>query len=151
MNPYICRSGIPTWPMTEFIRHPGIVESTDEGKLRIRITQTSGCAACRAKGYCSSVDAREMRMEVPASDATSYRPGEAVWVVGHRSIGRRAVCWAFVFPLLLVLVSLLLLVRSGINEALAACVSLALLIPYYILLRLCRKQLAERFVFTVTR
>ena len=137
--------------MTDTIRHPGIVESTEGNKLRIRIAQTSGCAACRAKSYCTSADAREMQMEILVNDVASYHPGDAVWVVGRRSAGRQAVCWAFVFPLLLILLSLWACIASGLSEAVSAGLSLALLIPYYIALRLCHKRLAGRFVFSVTR
>ena len=137
--------------MIDTIRHPGIVESTEGNKLRIRITQTSGCAACRAKGYCTSADACEMRMEISVTDVSTYHPGDAVWVVGRRSAGRQAVCWAFIFPLLVMLLSLWICIALGLSEAASAGLSLALLIPYYMALRLCHRRLAGRFVFSVTR
>ena len=66
--------------MTQLIRHPGVVESTGKQVLRVRIVQTSGCAACRAKGYCSSADVREKLVDVPVADAASYHPGDSGWV-----------------------------------------------------------------------
>lgn len=136
--------------MTQLIRHPGVVESTDKQVLRVRIVQTSGCAACRAKGYCSSADVREKLVDVPMADAASYHPGDSVWVMETSSAGRRAACLAFVIPFLLVLFSLALFTIAGLTEVLAAVLSLALLIPYYISLWLCRKRIGRQFIFSIT-
>ena len=136
--------------MTYIVRHPGIVESTGNRCLRIRMVQSSGCGTCRARGCCPSADARESLVDVPAADASAYRVGDAVWVTGRLSMARRAVCWAYVFPFLIVLSSLVLFLGLGLAEAAAAGLSLALLAPYYAGLWLCRKRMARRFVLSVT-
>ena len=40
------------------IKHLGIVENIQGSHLSVRIVQTSACAACSAKGHCSSADSR---------------------------------------------------------------------------------------------
>ena len=92
--------------MANVIKHRGIVKNVEGNLLTVRIVQTSACAGCGAKGYCSSADVRENQVEVLASDASAYRLGDEVWVMCEMSVGRRAVWWAFVFPFLILLLSL---------------------------------------------
>ena len=131
-------------------RHPGIVESIEGHRLRIRMVQSSGCAACGAKATCGSGERCGRLVEVVADDAGAYRVGDAVWVSSLRPLGRRAVAWAFGVPFVVLLGSLVLFLGLGLGEAAAGGLSLAVLIPYYIGLRLCRKRLARRFELFVT-
>lgn len=135
--------------MANVIKHRGIVENIAESCLRIRIVQTSACAACQAKGYCLSADAREIQIEVPVPDVSSYRLGEDVWVVCERSMGRRAVWWAFVLPFLILVLSLCLFLLLDWGELLSALLSLSLLAPYYYIMWLCRKQMDRQFSFAI--
>lgn len=131
----------------QVIRHLGVVESTDGCTVRVRLTEATACGACRVRGHCQAADAREKRIDVAAAPADAYRPGDTVWVVAGASVARRAVGWAYVFPFLVLLLSLLLFACLGWGEALSACLSLALLGLYYAALWKCRRWLAGRLAF----
>ena len=135
--------------MANVIKHRGIVKNVEGNLLTVRIVQTSACAGCGAKGYCSSADARESLIEVPVPDASSYRRGEEVQVVCERSMGWRAVWWAFALPFLIVMASLFLFLSLGWSELLAAVLSLSLLVPYYYIMWLCRKRMERQFSFSI--
>ena len=72
--------------MANVIKHRGIVKNVEGNLLTVRIVQTSACAGCGAKGYCSSADVRENQVEVLASDASAYRLGDEVWVMCEMSV-----------------------------------------------------------------
>ena len=128
------------------IKHLGIVENIQGSHLSVRIVQTSACAACSAKGHCSSAD---KIIDIIDTAASSYQVGEKVMVVGETSMGMMAVVLAFVLPFVLLIFSLFLLMAWIENELYAALLSLAVLIPYYFVLWLNKMRLKQQFSFTI--
>ena len=92
------------------IKHLGIVENIQGSHLSVRIVQTSACAACSAKGHCSSADSKDKIIDI-IDTAASWKVGDKVMVVGEMSMGMMAVVLAFVLPFVLLIVSLFLLWR----------------------------------------
>jgi sigma-E factor negative regulatory protein RseC len=84
-----------------------------------------------------------------AGDGMQYAAGDAVTVYGALSMGRTAVMLAFVVPFVVLVAALFILMNLWGNDAAAALVSLALLIPYYIVLWLERSRLKRTFAFSV--
>ncbi len=132
------------------IKHLGIVENIQGSHLSVRIVQTSACAACSAKGHCSSADSKDKIIDIIDTAASSYQVGEKVMVVGETSMGMMAVALlAFVLPFVLLIFSLFLLMALIENELYAALLSLAVLIPYYFVLWLNKTRLKQQFSFTI--
>ena len=131
------------------IKHLGIVESIQGSHLSVRIVQTSACAACSAKGHCSSADSKDKIIDIINTAASSYQVGERVMVVGEMSMGMMAVVLAFIIPFVLLIFSLFLFVALIGNELYAALLSLAILIPYYFILWLNKTRLKQKFSFTI--
>ena len=131
------------------IKHLGIVENIQGSHLSVRIVQTSACAACSAKGHCSSADSKDKIVDVTAVTAASYEVGEGVMVIRETSMGMMAVVLAFVLPFVLLIFSLFLLMAWIENELYAALLSLAVLIPYYFVLWLNKTRLKQQFSFTI--
>ena len=69
------------------IKHLGIVENIQGSHLSVRIVQTSACAACSAKGHCSSADSKDKIIDITDAAADSYQTGERVMVIGETSMG----------------------------------------------------------------
>lgn len=126
----------------------GVVENIQGTHLSVRIVQTSACATCSAKGYCSSADSKEKIIDVFDATAT-YQIGERVTIIGETSMGMMAVVLAFVIPFILLIGFLFVLMALLNNEFYAALLSLATLIPYYFILWLNKARLAQRFLFRV--
>ena len=116
------------------IKHLGIVENIQGSHLSVRIVQTSACAACSAKGHCSSADSKDKIIDIIDTAASSYQVGEKVMVVGETSMGMMAVVLAFVLPFVLLIFSLFLLMAWIENELYAALLSLAVL---YLIISFC--------------
>lgn len=131
------------------IKHLGIVENIQGSHLSVRIVQTSACAACSAKGHCSSADSKEKIIDITDSGSYPYQVGEKVMVVGEMSMGVKAVVLAFILPFLLLVVSLFLFMAWLENELYSALLSLAVLVPYYFILWLNKTRLKQNFSFTI--
>lgn len=131
------------------IKHLGIVENIQGSHLSVRIVQTSACAACSAKGHCSSADSKDKIIDVIDTAASSCRVGEKVMVIGETSMGMMAVVLAFIIPFILLIFSLFLFMALMENELYSALLSLAILIPYYFILWLNKTRLKQKFSFTI--
>ncbi len=131
------------------IKHLGIVENIQGSHLSVRIVQTSACAACSAKGHCSSADSKDKIIDITDTAAASYQVGERVMVAGEMSMGMMAVVLAFVLPFVLLVFSLFLFMALTENELYAALLSLAVLMPYYFVLWLNKVRLKQKFSFTI--
>ena len=131
------------------IKHLGIVENIQGSHLSVRIVQTSACAACSAKGHCSSADSKDKIIDIIDTAASSYRVGEKVMVIGETSMGMMAVVLAFIIPFVLLIFSLFLFMELMENELYSALLSLAILIPYYFILWLNETRLKQKFSFTI--
>ncbi|EKJ92574.1 Positive regulator of sigma(E), RseC/MucC [Bacteroides finegoldii] len=131
------------------IKHLGIVENIQGSHLSVRIVQTSACAACSAKGHCSSADSKDKIIDIIDTAASSYRVGEKVMVIGETSMGMMAVVLAFIIPFVLLIFSLFLFMALMENELYSALLSLAILIPYYFILWLNKTRLKQKFSFTI--
>ena len=113
--------------MANTIKHQGIVENINGSHLSVRIIQTSACAACSVKGHCSSADSKEKVIDVTTGDVTL----------------------AFVFPFILLILSLFIFMAVIGDELYASLLSLAVLVPYYCLLWLNKTRLKQTFSFTI--
>ena len=131
------------------IKHLGIVENIQGSHLSVRIVQTSACAACSAKGHCSSADSKDKIIDIIDTVASSYRVGEKVMVIGETSMGMMAVVLAFIIPFILLIFSLFLFMALMENELYSALLSLAILIPYYFIRWLNKTRLKQKFSFTI--
>ena len=134
--------------MAQTITHRGTVKSVDGKHISVEIAQASACSACVAKKLCNSSESKDKLVDVVCDEATTYAVGEDVLLTGSLEMGLKAVWWAYIAPLLLLVAVLLVAGASG-NEPLAALAALAVLAVYYGLLYLNRGRLTRKFSFTI--
>lgn len=134
--------------MAQTIIHRGTVKSVDGKHISVEIAQASACSACVAKKLCNSSESKDKLVDVVCDEATTYAVGEDVLLTGSLEMGLKAVWWAYIAPLLLLVAVLLVAGASG-NEPLAALSALAVLAVYYGLLYLNRGRLTRKFSFTI--
>ncbi len=81
-----------------------------------------------------------------------YSINQQVVIEGKESIGYRAVWWAFVLPLL-ILVAMLVLAATvwDMGEIPSALLSMAALAPYYLMLYFLRDKMQKTFRFTIKK
>ena len=132
--------------MENQIRHDGIVESVDNGQVRVRIVQTSACAGCRVATHCHVADTKEKLIDV-ATDGRQWQVGQNVVVTTQSSMAAKALFIGFGAPLMLMLVTLAVLKALGCSEGTTALLVLGSLIPYYILVWIMRGRIEKKISF----
>ena len=133
------------------IEHKGTIASIDGYQHTIRITQRTACSECHAKHACIAADTKEKMVHV-IDTSGQFKLNEQVMLLGKNSIGYRAVWWAFVLPLILLITVVVLAIAVwNLGELSAALVALATLIPYYALLYLLRHKMGKKLAFTIKK
>lgn len=136
--------------MADIIKHRGIVENIEGFHVQVRIVQTSACSACSVKGHCNASESKEKLIDVFDAKASSYRKGEEVMLYGSTSMGMKAVFLAFGVPFLVVLAALFAAMRlTGGDELQSAVIALLALVPYYLIIYVCRNKLSKKFSFAI--
>lgn len=134
--------------MGNCIEHKGIVQERDKESLIVKIEQTSACAACHARGMCSSADMAEKLIEIPNAPK-QVAVGDTVTIQGDTALGYYAVRLAFIYPFILLFAVLAIAYYTTYNELLAGVLALGVLVPYYFVLYLLRPALKRKLVFTI--
>ena len=135
--------------MDNKIRHSGIVDSVSENMVKVRILQTSACAACKVASHCNASESKEKLIDVKVSDGKGYKVGDAVTVCASRNIFSRAVILAFALPLCLMVGALVTVMLLTHDDGLAGLSSVAVLIPYFLLVWLFRNRISRQVSFTL--
>ena len=134
---------------TETISHEGVVTKITDDELEIKILAQSACAACHAKSACGMGEQAEKILTVPRPKDKDFELNQRVNVKMAIGQGNRAAVLAYLIPIVLLLAVLFVCLGLGMNEGLAALVSIVALIPYYIVLYLRRDKLKQNFDYTI--
>lgn len=132
------------------IDHEGIVEQVSENIAKVLVNSQSACAACHAKGACSAADQEEKVMLVPV-DGMEVFPGERVKVLISKRTGLRAVAFGYIYPFLMLLLTLIICTTVGLSELLAGLIALFSLLPYYLAIYLLRDKIGNSFTFKLEK
>lgn len=134
----------------ERIKHKGIVQNIEKGYVFVRIVQASACSSCEVKSVCNSSEQKEKTVKVKSS-RKDLNPGDEVVVTASKVVGYRAVFFAYLLPLIILLISLILCSEIFFpgRDAVVALVSLSIIALYYICLMFVRKYLDKSLVFVI--
>ena len=129
------------------IDHEGIVQKADEKSVIVSISAASACSGCHAEGSCTLSGKEEKIIEV--SGRYNVKPGDTVTILMKQSMGYAALFLGYLLPLISVIAILIILISLKVPELVAGLTSLAILIPYYLILYFFRKRINEKFTFTL--
>jgi sigma-E factor negative regulatory protein RseC len=132
------------------ISHIGTIKSINNQHFIVKIISQTACASCSASGACLSSDREEKEIEVQQK-ADYFFIGEQVLVIATSRQGYKAIFYAYLLPLILLVINLIVLLSLTKNEAIAAVSSIILLFPYYLLLFFFRNRLQDSFNFTLQK
>lgn len=136
--------------MSNKIRHAGVVESITDECVKVRVTQTSACSACKIAAHCSASEQKEKLVEVYDMHSIKGRTvGENVVVSTSLGVGMRAVAIGFAIPFVVLVATLLIVLRLTGNEGAAAIAGIVSLAPCYLVIWLFRDKLRNRFTFVI--
>lgn len=136
--------------MNDKISHSGIIESIDDGCVKVRILQTSACAACKVASHCNAAESKVKIVDVvDVTDTTALKVGDKVIVSASRHVANQALLLGFGLPFLILIGVLMIVLWLTSNEGLAAISGLLALMPYYGVLFLFRNRIRRELSFTL--
>jgi sigma-E factor negative regulatory protein RseC len=120
--------------MNQRISHAGVIERIEDDCIKVRIVQTSACAACKVAGHCNAAESKVKIVDVFGCDTAKYTTGQEVVVWASRDVANKALILGFGIPFLLLVVVLVTVLYITHNEGVAAMAAIESLLPYYFLL-----------------
>lgn len=135
---------------SEKISHKGVISEIRDEAVFVNIMQASACAGCHVNSACSMADKKEKVVEV-FDISGKFKEGEEVMVACSSAMGLKAVFYAFVVPLFLVLVTLMSLIHVIQSEVLAIIGSISLLSLYFVVLYVLKNRFKKKFTFTLSK
>lgn len=137
--------------MAKVVQHSGTVQSTEQGKVVVRITSRSACGSCAAKQACGLAEATEKIVEVYTTDWTQYKAGDEVLVGVKQQIGMKAVAMAYGGALVVLLAALILSTEVlHLGDGIAVLVTIGAVALYYGALWLMKDKIEQTIHFTIT-
>ncbi len=113
----------------------------------VTIISSSACSGCHAEGSCNMSGKEEKIIEVRGR--YNVNPGDQVTILMKQSMGYAALFLGYLLPIIVVVACLSILISLNVSELSSGLISVAILIPYYIILFFFRKTINEKFTFTL--
>ena len=135
--------------MANRISHSGIIDSIEGDSVKVRIVQTTACAACKVASHCNASESKVKIVEVYCCDTAKYKTGQEVVVWASKEVANKALLLGFGLPLLLLVGVLIILLRITDSEGVAALAALGALIPYYMILWLFKEKIRQQVSFRI--
>ncbi|MBD1262375.1 SoxR reducing system RseC family protein [Maribacter polysiphoniae] len=129
--------------------HSGVISKKDNGSLIISLDENVHCESCRAKSTCGISESGSKEVEISSTDE-SFALNEQVNVILKKGLGLKAVFWAYIFPFLLMVLTLMVS-SLFLKEWMAGILSLLILVPYYLLLYVLRNVFKKTFKISVVK
>jgi len=129
------------------INHKGVVQKSDNESVTVIITSEPACSGCHAEGNCS-LSGKEDKLVVVKGNY-NVSEGDTVTVVMKQLTGFTALFLGYLLPLIIVITSLLILVSLRYPELISGLLSIASLLPYYLILYSFRKKINDKFIFSI--
>ena len=137
--------------MGEVVYHPGKVISVSEGEVLVKIERGGACSGCSNKTACQFGDSSEHIIPIKTPYASSYTEGEDVSVSIKGSLGLKAVLYAYMLPLILLLAAFMVLRLFIASELLQISLAVIPVVMYYIGLYKLRNKLDKTFNFQISK
>jgi sigma-E factor negative regulatory protein RseC len=144
------------------IKHDGIVIAVNgDGTVRVRIVQTSACAACKAKAMCASAESKEKEIlalfvgeeaKRREGERQDIKIGDEVVVMVQQKMGWKAILLAYMLPFIVMMT--VVAIGNGllsIREEVIGTAALCAMGVYYIVLGFFKDKIQKDFSFTARK
>lgn len=128
------------------ISHPATIKTVADGKITLEIAAQQSCGSCAAKKVCGSGETKTLVLE---DDGMGRQSGDQVTLVITRSMGVFAIAIAYLIPIFLIISALLIFQYFALPEITSAWITLAILVAYFVVLRLMRQKIQNQLTITI--
>lgn len=129
--------------------HSGFVSKISGQTITVNLEQNIHCESCRAKSSCGISESNTKEVEIINAE-DSFKINERVDVILKKTLGLKAVFWAYLFPFTLMFFTLII-ASNFLKEWLAGLLSLFILIPYYLMLYFLKASIKGAFKISVLK
>lgn len=137
--------------MENNVQHEGVVQSVDGLNVTVKMTVSSACAGCHAKGICGAADSRDKVVVAQNINGANFEVGENVTVQLRQTLAMKAVIICYLVPFVVLFVSFCLMYLVCDMEWVNVLVALSLTALYYIILWFFRKKIEKNVTFVVNK
>ncbi len=135
--------------MENRISHEGIVTKIDNDNVEVKILSKSACASCNIKTACNMSEMQEKIITIPAPKDKKLSIGQDVVISIRLGQANRAVIFAYVIPVIILISMIFILSILKIDEGINALISIGTLIPYYFVLFLLKDRIKRKFEYEI--
>lgn len=135
--------------MENKISHEGIITKIEDSNIEVKILSRSACASCNIKGACNMSEMQEKIITIPTPKDKNLSIGQEVKISMGLGQANRAVVFAYIIPLIILVAMIFILNALKIDEGLNALISIGSLAPYYLILFLFRDKLKSKFEYEI--
>jgi len=131
----------------EGIKHEGYISNIENNLLTVSLKGNINCEGCKAQSACGVSESNDKEIEI-IDNIQGFKLNDTVDVVLEKSLGLKAVFWAYVFPFILIILTLIITTKF-LKEWIAGLVSLFILIPYYFMLFVLKDTFQKAFRISI--
>ncbi len=135
----------------EDISHRGKILSITPLITTVQIISSSACSSCHAAGFCALGEKAEKIVEVQTDPYGFHEVGDEVNLILKATAGLKAVWLAYAVPVVLLMLTILLMIKTGFGELTSALTGLGVVVLWYLVLWLFRKKLRNEYVFKIEK
>lgn len=129
--------------------HAGVISRIAGDSVIVSLEQNIHCESCRAKAACGISESNTKEVEI-MNTINSFKINENVNVVIKKTLGFKAVFWAYIFPFILMFCTLII-TSEFLKEWIAGTLSLLILMPYYLTLYFLKNTLKSAFKISILK
>ena len=135
----------------EDISHRGRILGITPLITTVQIISPSACSSCHAAGFCALGEKAEKVVEVQTDPYGFYEVGDEVEVILKATAGLKAVWLAYAIPVVIMMLTILLMLKTGFSELTSALSGLGVVLLWYFVLWLFRKKLRNEYIFKIKK
>lgn len=131
------------------VKHDGIISKVTKDLVTVTLSGNINCEGCKAKAVCGASESSDKEVEVP-NESLNWGVNESVTVLLKKHLAVKAVFFAYIFPFILLL-GTLLIASNYLEEWAAGLLALFILVPYYMILYVLRPAFKKEFKVSILK
>ena len=135
--------------MNDRVSHKGIITNISDDEVQVKILSKSACVSCNIKSACNMSDMQEKIISIPRPKDKNLSIGQEVVISMGLGQANKAVIFAYVIPVIILISMIFILNIFKIDEGINALISIGTLIPYYLILFLFRDKIKRKFEYEI--
>ncbi|MBQ8222066.1 MAG: SoxR reducing system RseC family protein [Bacteroidales bacterium] len=135
--------------MNDTVSHNGIITDISGDEVQVKILSIAACVSCNIKSSCNMSDMQEKIITIPRPKDKDLSVGQEVKISMGLGQANKAVIFAYVIPVIILVAMIFILNLLKIDEGINALISIGTLVPYYLILYIFRNRFKRKFEYEI--